>query len=104
VSPQTAAFGTIAGGLLSDRWLGAPPPAREDLSTVSLRMYFTPLDRWSGGDWGLFQVREEMRKGWCWRVLDGACEHDKERRGEVVERGRGREGERACVDEMLSEY
>ena len=30
---KKAAFGTVGGGLLSDRWLGAPPPSREQLST-----------------------------------------------------------------------
>ena len=52
---RLATFGTVAGGLLSDRWLGAPPPTREQLATVSLRMYFTPLNRWTGGNWDLFQ-------------------------------------------------
>jgi aryl-alcohol dehydrogenase-like predicted oxidoreductase len=35
---RLATFGTVAGGLLSDRWLGAPPPTRDQLETVSLRM------------------------------------------------------------------
>ena len=38
---RIAAFGTVGGGLLSDRWLGAPPPSRDELATVSLRMYST---------------------------------------------------------------
>ena len=54
-----ACFGTVAGGWLSDRWLGvaaaprgfAPPPG----ATVSMRMYAQPLARWSRGDWALFQ-------------------------------------------------
>lgn len=52
---RLATFGTVAGGLLSDKWLGAPPPSREQLSTVSARMYFAPLSRWTGGNWELFQ-------------------------------------------------
>lgn len=50
-----ACFGAVAGGLLSDKFLGQPPPSRSSLSTVSLRMYKASLDRWSGGDWSLFQ-------------------------------------------------
>mmetsp|Transcript_74738 Transcript_74738/g.121449 ORF Transcript_74738/g.121449 Transcript_74738/m.121449 type:complete len:343 (+) Transcript_74738:30-1058(+) len=53
---RLATFGTVAGGLLSDAWLGVEPPSREQLHTVSQRMYFTPLSRWSGGDWELFQT------------------------------------------------
>ena len=52
---RLATFGVVAGGWLSDRWLGAPPPGREALTTVSMRMYKVRLDAWSGGDWGLFQ-------------------------------------------------
>ena len=52
---RLATFGVVAGGLLSDTWLEKPAPSREQLSTVSQRMYFSPLNRWSGGDWGLFQ-------------------------------------------------
>lgn len=54
---RLACFGTVAGGLLSDRYLGKSQP---DLygrgqSTVSQRMYFSNLERWSGGNWALFQ-------------------------------------------------
>lgn len=51
-------FGTVAGGLLSSKFLGmAEGQARQKLQqgTVSLRMYYSSLDQWSGGDWGLFQ-------------------------------------------------
>jgi len=53
---RLATFGTVAGGLLSDHWLGAPPPTRDQLQTVSLRMYYSPLSRWSRGSWDLFQT------------------------------------------------
>ena len=52
---QLTCFGTVAGGWLSDRYLGAPEPAPTDLrkATVSLRMYKSSLDAW--GTWDLFQ-------------------------------------------------
>jgi aryl-alcohol dehydrogenase-like predicted oxidoreductase len=53
---RLATFGTVAGGLLSDKFLNKPahwhPPG---FKTVSMRMYRPHLDRWSGGDWNLFQ-------------------------------------------------
>ena len=52
---RLATFGTVAGGWLSDRFLGAPPPNGRTAKTVSMRMYRSHLDRWSGGDWSLFQ-------------------------------------------------
>lgn len=52
---RLATFGTVAGGWLSDRWLGAPPPSDRAANTVSLRMYRKFLDRWCQGDWELFQ-------------------------------------------------
>jgi len=52
---RLAAFGVVAGGWLSDRWLGAPPPGHEALTTVSMRMYKARLDEWSRGQWALFQ-------------------------------------------------
>ena len=36
---QLLAYGTIAGGLLSDRWLGKPPPAEGQLATWSQMKY-----------------------------------------------------------------
>jgi len=53
---RLATFGVVAGGWLSDRWLGAPPPGRDALTTVSMRMYKARLDQWTGGDWRLFQT------------------------------------------------
>jgi aryl-alcohol dehydrogenase-like predicted oxidoreductase len=49
---KLACFGTVAGGWLSDRFLGLAAPPRQ-LSTVSMRMYKANLDRW--GSWALFQ-------------------------------------------------
>jgi len=55
-------FGTVAGGWLSDKFLGVGNSANEALRkiagghpTVSLRMYSSGLQSWSGGDWFLFQ-------------------------------------------------
>ena len=47
------AYGTLCGGLLSDRYLGQPEPAGSALNTVSLRKYKQMIDAWGG--WGLFQ-------------------------------------------------
>lgn len=46
-------YGTLLGGLLSERYLGAPEPAARELTTVSLRKYKQMIDAWGG--WGLFQ-------------------------------------------------
>ena len=52
---KLAVFGTVAGGWLSDRWLGVKKKPTPRSPTVSFRMYATPLDRWTGGRWELFQ-------------------------------------------------
>lgn len=54
---RLACFGTVAGGWLSDEWLGKPTPPGPKRAgrTVSMRMYRSHLDRWSRGSWGLFQ-------------------------------------------------
>lgn len=49
------AYGSVAGGLLSDAWFGVPPPTRAQLATASLRMYSASLSLWCGSDWALFQ-------------------------------------------------
>lgn len=46
-------YGTLCGGLLSDRFLGQPEPGRGDLTTVSLQKYKRMIDTW--GNWELFQ-------------------------------------------------
>ncbi|XP_059188238.1 uncharacterized protein LOC131970997 [Centropristis striata] len=47
-------YGTLAGGLLSERYLGKPEPtSRAELSTASLSKYKNMIDSWGG--WSLFQ-------------------------------------------------
>ena len=45
-------YGTLGGGLLSERFLG-PDPTRIDLNTYSLQKYRNMIDAWGG--WDLFQ-------------------------------------------------
>jgi aryl-alcohol dehydrogenase-like predicted oxidoreductase len=47
------AYGTAAGGLLSDRYLGAPDPASAPLENRSLVKYRLIVEEWGG--WELFQ-------------------------------------------------
>jgi aryl-alcohol dehydrogenase-like predicted oxidoreductase len=47
------AYGTVLGGLLSEKHLGRAEPHRAELNTVSLRKYKNMIDAWGG--WGLFQ-------------------------------------------------
>jgi len=46
-------YGTVCGGLLSDKYLGQAEPDRSALNTASLRKYKQMIDAWGG--WGLFQ-------------------------------------------------
>jgi len=46
-------YGTLLGGLLSEKYLGAPEPTRGDLDTQSLQKYKNMMDAWGG--WDLFQ-------------------------------------------------
>lgn len=46
------AYGTLGGGLLSEKYLGSPEPRGGELSTVSLRKYKNMVDAWGG--WNLF--------------------------------------------------
>jgi aryl-alcohol dehydrogenase-like predicted oxidoreductase len=47
-------YGTICGGLVSERYLGrAQPPSPAELDTLSLRKYKKMIDAWGG--WALFQ-------------------------------------------------
>ena len=46
-------YGTVCGGLLSERYLREPEPNRNMLNTASLRKYKQMIDAW--GSWGLFQ-------------------------------------------------
>jgi aryl-alcohol dehydrogenase-like predicted oxidoreductase len=47
------AYGSLCGGLLSEKYLGQPEPGRWDLETASLRKYKQMVDAWGG--WALFQ-------------------------------------------------
>jgi aryl-alcohol dehydrogenase-like predicted oxidoreductase len=47
------AYGTLLGGLLSERYLDRPEPHRPELSTASLQKYKRMIDAWGG--WPLFQ-------------------------------------------------
>lgn len=46
-------YGTLGGGLLSEKFLDAPEPTRIDLNTYSLQKYSNMVHAW--GDWELFQ-------------------------------------------------
>ena len=46
-------YGTVCGGLLSERYLGKPEPGRHELTTASLQKYKQMIDAWGG--WSLFQ-------------------------------------------------
>ncbi len=46
-------YGTVCGGLLSEKYLGQPEPGVFQLSTASLRKYKNMIDVWGG--WNLFQ-------------------------------------------------
>lgn len=51
---QLLTYGTLAGGLLSERYLEkAEPKGRAELCTASLSKYKNMIDSWGG--WGLFQ-------------------------------------------------
>ena len=48
------AYGSICGGLMSERYLGrTQPPSSAELNTLSLRKYKKMIDTWGG--WDLFQ-------------------------------------------------
>lgn len=47
------AYGTLGGGLLTDRYLGQHEPYGQDLETVSLRKYKDMQSTW--GNWSLFE-------------------------------------------------
>jgi len=46
-------YGTLLGGFLSEKYLGASEPTRADLDTQSLQKYKNMIDAWGG--WSLFQ-------------------------------------------------
>ena len=47
------AYGTLLGGLLSEKYLGRPEPSRAVLNSASLQKYKRMIDAWGG--WALFQ-------------------------------------------------
>ena len=55
------AYGTLCGGLLSDKYLDQPEPTHQALNTASLRKYKQMIDLWGG--WGLFQELLVVLKG-----------------------------------------
>jgi aryl-alcohol dehydrogenase-like predicted oxidoreductase len=46
-------YGTVLGGLLSEKYLGRTSPHRGELNTASLQKYSNMIDAWGG--WALFQ-------------------------------------------------
>jgi len=46
-------YGTVLGGLLSEKYYGRPAPHRGELNTASLQKYSNMIDAWGG--WTLFQ-------------------------------------------------
>ena len=50
---QLLTYGTLCGGLLSDKYLDQPEPMLGELNTASLGKYKQMIDAWGG--WGLFQ-------------------------------------------------
>jgi aryl-alcohol dehydrogenase-like predicted oxidoreductase len=59
---QLIAYGTVAGGWLSDRYLGKQQQ-EVHAAQASQRMYESSLQMWSGGDWGLYQeLLQQLRK------------------------------------------
>jgi aryl-alcohol dehydrogenase-like predicted oxidoreductase len=55
------AYGTVCGGLMSERYLGMPEPSISELDTLSLRKYKRMVDEWGG--WRLFQ--QLLSSAWC---------------------------------------
>jgi len=53
-------YGTLLGGFLSERYLGAPEPRKADLTTRSLSKYKRFIDDWGG--WSLFQELLQLLK------------------------------------------
>jgi aryl-alcohol dehydrogenase-like predicted oxidoreductase len=51
--PNLLAYGTLLGGLLSEKYLGHAEPRRAELNTASLQKYKQMIDAWGG--WSLFQ-------------------------------------------------
>jgi aryl-alcohol dehydrogenase-like predicted oxidoreductase len=54
-------YGTLLGGLLSQKYLGRPEPRYSELDTASLQKYKRMIDAWGG--WALFQELLAALKG-----------------------------------------
>lgn len=54
-------YGTLLGGLLTDKYFGRPEPRRTELNTASLQKYKNMIDAWGG--WELFQQLLAAVKG-----------------------------------------
>ena len=54
-------YGSICGGLMSERYLGRTQPSSAELNTVSLQKYKKMIDAWGG--WSLFQELLSTLKG-----------------------------------------
>jgi len=54
------AYGTLCGGLLSEKYIGKPEPYGSELNTASLSKYKNMIDRW--GNWNLFQELLDVLK------------------------------------------
>lgn len=52
------AYGTLLGGFLSEKYLGAPEPTKNLLNTPSLQKYYQMIHAWGG--WKLFQELLEI--------------------------------------------
>ena len=51
---QLLTYGTLGGGLLTEKYLGQPEPRGRELNTASLHKYKQMIDAWGG--WELFQT------------------------------------------------
>ena len=61
-------YGSICGGLMSERYLGRMRPSTAELNTLSLQKYKKMIDAWGG--WSLFQetfvnIEENCTKAQC---------------------------------------
>jgi aryl-alcohol dehydrogenase-like predicted oxidoreductase len=55
------AYGTLCGGLVSEKYLGKSEPTQWELDTLSLKKYKRMIDQWGG--WRLFQELLEALSG-----------------------------------------
>ena len=68
------AYGTLLGGLLTEKYLGTSEPTQSDLDTFSLQKYMNMIDAWGG--WKLFQellvVLDEIAKKYNVKIANVA--------------------------------